>query len=115
MIEKNTQRRRDKAWLLSDLLERRREVRRSIPRKSGFVQQLAIEGEDQLTRMIDMVRTFDSFDRVGPFSSDDDAVLYPEDRTTASACKACGSHSNAHCDRWDCPDLFVPAGEVALP
>jgi hypothetical protein len=50
------QRRDDKAWLLRDLRERRREAAARIPRKSGFIQQIAIEGEDRFERLIALVR-----------------------------------------------------------
>ena len=54
--DQTTERRADKAWLLRDLRERRRLTAESIGRKSGFIQQIAIEGEDRFRRLIAMAR-----------------------------------------------------------
>lgn len=60
-VERTTvERRKDKAWLLWDLRERRREVLASIPRKFGIMQEAAWHGADRLERLIALVKEIEA-------------------------------------------------------
>lgn len=50
------QRRRDLAWLIWDLRERRREAVASQERKFGIVRDAAVEGEARFSRLIALVQ-----------------------------------------------------------
>jgi hypothetical protein len=50
------ERRNDKAWLLRDLREHRRQAVGRLHRKTGFMHQVTTEGIARLERLIKMVK-----------------------------------------------------------